>query len=127
MSNTDPAARLAFEDASRRITAMYASGADLEHISAAHDDLAANLASDAQTGPGRAYAREYAHTGRTLIADLSQDAAVARGQLFPASSQPDGAPHPDRRLAARGWQVDHGIYQRTGKAAADRSADREAG
>jgi hypothetical protein len=124
---TDPAAKLAFQDAGRRIAALYASGADLEQISASHDDLAASLANDAQTGPGRAYAREFADTGRSLIADLRQDAAVARGELVPASSQPDRTPHPDPVLAARGWQVDYGIYQRTAKATTERRADREAG
>jgi hypothetical protein len=54
------------------------------------------------------------------------NAAVARGQLTPASAQPDGTPHPDPVLAAAGWQVDHGIYQRTGQATSERIADREA-
>jgi predicted GIY-YIG superfamily endonuclease len=122
-------ASLAFTDASRRVTAMYAAGVGLERISQDHDDLAASLVTDAQTPPGRAYAREYADTGRTLIADLREDAAVARGQSAAACTLPDGTPHPDPVLAARGWQVGHGIYQRTGSAAAARARepDREAG
>jgi hypothetical protein len=127
MSTTDPAARLGFQDASRSIAAAYAAGADLGAIAAHHDDLSASLTSDAQTGPGRAYAREFASAGRSLLADLRQDAAVARGELVPASSQPKGTPHPDPVLAGRGWQVDRGVYQRTGKAAAARVTDREAG
>ena len=122
MTTSDPAARLAFRDASRIISAAYAGGADLDAIAAHHDDLAASLASDAQTGPGGAYAREYGDSGRTLIADLRQDAAVARGELRPASAQPDGTPHPDPVLAGRGWQVDRGVYQRTGQVLADREA-----
>jgi hypothetical protein len=121
MPTPDPAARLAFHDASRRITALYAAGADLEQIRGDHDDLAASLATDAQTGPGRAYAAEYAATGRSLIADLRQDAAVARRQSEAACTKPDGTPHPDPTLAGRGWQVQHGVYVRR-EAVADREA-----
>jgi hypothetical protein len=125
----DPAARIAFTDASRSIAAAYAAGASLDAIAARHDDLSVSLASDAQTGPGRAYAAEFADTGRALIADLRQDAAAARGELVPAaSSLPDGTPHPEPFLARRGWEVHGGVYQRTaaGRTSPSVVADREA-
>jgi hypothetical protein len=121
------AAKTGFDDAARIIAAQYAGGIDVDQIAAHHEDVAADLLSDAQTAFGRAYAREYADTAASLVADLRQDAAVERGQSAAASSQPEGTPHPDPRLAARGWQVDAGIYQRTGRAVAEHQADREAG
>jgi hypothetical protein len=123
MTFTDPAAKAAFADVTRIISAQYARGMDLGQIRAHHEDTAASLAADAQTTAGRMYAREYGDTARTLIADLREDAAVARGRSAAACTLPDGTPHPDPVLAARGWQVDRGLYQRTGT----RSADREAG
>jgi hypothetical protein len=124
MTRPEPAATtLAFRDASRRIAALYASGAGLDQISAAHDDLAASLAADAQTPPGRAYAAQFADTGRSLIADLRVDEAVARGRSQAACTLPDGTPHPAPVLAAKGWQADRGIWQRTGTTGAARAPD----
>jgi hypothetical protein len=118
----DHSARDGFQDAARTVSAQYAAGVGLDVIAAHHDDVSARLLSDAQTPPGRAYAAEYADTARTLVADLRQDAAVADGRSASACTKPQGTPHPDPRLAARGWQVDSGIYQRTGHAMADREA-----
>jgi hypothetical protein len=118
------AARLGFQDAARLITAQYAGGIDLDKIAAHHDDISAHLLSDAQTAPGRAYAREFSDTSASLIADLRSDAAAARQEPEPA-----GTPHPDPRLAGRGWQRCEGgcgIYVRR-SAQASRDMDREAG
>lgn len=79
----------------------------------------APLLSEAQTEVGRAYAREYENTARALVADLRSDAEAARHEPEPA-----GTPHPDPRLAARGWQRCEngcGIYVRR-NAEADREA-----
>ena len=104
----EPAARLGFTDASRTVAAQYAAGVGLDQIAAHHDDVSASLAADAQTPLGRSCAREYADTARSLIADLRADANAARTEP-PAP----GTPHPDARLAARGWQTDRsGIYVR---------------
>jgi hypothetical protein len=119
---TDPPGKLAFEDAARIITAQYAAGTDLDQIRTRHDDVAATLAADARTTAGRAYARQYADTAATLIRDLREDAAVAAGKSAAACTLPDGTPHPDPFLAARGWQADRGIYQRTGRRQAEHEA-----
>jgi hypothetical protein len=118
-------ASLGERDAARTVSAMYGAGADLDAIAAHHDDVAAGLLSDAQTSYGRAYVREYAEAARTLIADLRQDEAVAHGRSDAACALPQGTPHPDPVLAAKGWQVDAGVYQRTGQA--QHQLDREAG
>jgi hypothetical protein len=122
--SADPAARLAFDDASRILAAQYAAGLDLDAIAAHHDNVSADLLADAQTPFGRAYAREYSDTAAALVADLRQDEEIANGRSAAACSLPQGTPHPDPVLAARGWQVDRGVYQRTGQAQA--STDREA-
>jgi hypothetical protein len=119
------AARSGFDDAARTVAAQYAAGLDLDAISAHHDDVSASLRSDAQTSFGRAYAREYSDVAASLVADLRQDQAVARGRSGAACTQPQGTPHPDPVLAAKGWQVDGGVYQRTGQA--QQQLDREAG
>jgi hypothetical protein len=116
------AARAGADDAARTVSGMYAGGIGLEAIAAHHDDVSTQLLNEAQTGYGRAYAREYSETAASLVADLRQDEAVAQGRSAAACTQPQGTPHPDPVLAARGWQVDHGIYQRTGQALADREA-----
>jgi hypothetical protein len=121
------AAKAGFGDATRTVTAQYAAGLGLDAIAAHHDDVSASLLADAQTGYGRAYAREYGDTARTLVADLRQDQAVAQGRSAAACTLPQGTPHPDPVLAARGWQVDRGVYQRTGQALRQAETDREAG
>jgi hypothetical protein len=126
--DSDPAAaRAGHDDAARTVAAHYAAGVDLDQLAAHHDDVSASLLSDAQTAAGRSYAQSYADVSASLIAELREDQAVARGRSEAACTKPEGTPHPDPVLAARGWQVDHGIYQRTGKAKAARLADREAG
>jgi hypothetical protein len=37
------------------------------------------------------------------------------GWLTPARRLPDGTPHPDPRLASRGWQVRGRVYVRGGR------------
>lgn len=109
----DPAATAAaagFTDASRIVAAQYAGGRSVDDIDADHQDVASHLLSDAQTREGRAYAREYAITAASLVADLRVDERDAR-----QASEPGGTPHPDPRLAARGWQRcadDCGVYVR---------------
>jgi hypothetical protein len=128
--------RLGYQDAARIITAQYAGGIDLDRIAAYHQDVAARLLNDAQTVVGRAYAREYDDTARSLVADLRMDAAHATALLAgqtvrlpngaltaEAASLPDGSPHPDPRLAANGWHVERGVFtRRRAEAAADREA-----
>ena len=118
----DPAARLAATDAARVIAVQYAAGADLGQIQAYLQDVAARLLADARTAPGRAYARGYARAAATLLAQLRQDQAVAYGRSPAACAQPDGTPHPDPFLASRGWQADHGLWQRTGTRAPGQEA-----
>lgn len=108
----DPAAELGFADATRLITAQHAAGVSLDEISAHHHDVSASLWSDAQTAPGRAYADAYSATSESLIADLIEDAGRARGAAPMAARLRDGTPHADPRLAARGWQVQNGVYVR---------------
>lgn len=128
--------RLGYQDAARIITAQYAGGIDLDRIAAHHQDVAARLLNDAQTAAGRAYARQYDQTARSLVADLRTDAAHARALLAgrtvrlpngaltaEAASLPDGCPHPDPRLAANGWHVQRGVFTRR---RAETTAGREA-
>lgn len=114
------AGQLGITDASRIIAAQYAAGVSTDELAAHHDDVSARLAADAQTKPGREYAREYALTAASLIADLRGDEAAARtGRPAP------GTPHPDPRLAARGWEVHRtGVYARR---QAEPEPEREAG
>lgn len=118
------AASLGFKDAARVTAALYAGGMPLDQIDAHHSDVAARLLSDAQTGPGRDYARSYDDTARALVADLQADAVAATRDI----PEP-GSPHPDPFLRERGWQACEngcGVYVRRA-ADADRDADREAG
>jgi hypothetical protein len=108
-TDTDPAARLAADDAARIIADQYVAGIDVSQIRAHHEVVAARLLADAQTAPGRAYASEYAATALELLAHLCQDAAVASGRSEAACAQPDGTPHPDPFLATRGWQATRGV------------------
>jgi hypothetical protein len=102
------AAKAGFDDAARTVAAQYGAGVDLGQIAAHHDDVSASLVSDARTSVGRSFAREYADTARSLVADLRADAEAARTEP-PAP----GTPHPDPRLAACGWQTDRsGIFVR---------------
>jgi hypothetical protein len=113
---TSPPAALAFDDATRVVAVQYAAGVSLDAIDAHHHDVSAQLLSDARTAHGRAYAAEYASTTETLIADLRADAAAALGREPTACALPDGAPHPDPVLAAKGWHVHRtpsgGVYAR---------------
>ncbi len=113
-----PAAKAGFEDASRIVAAQYSGGMDLDVIAAHHEDVSAHLIADAQTPVGRAYAREYGDTSRSLIADLRADAEAASRPL-----PGPGEPHPDRP----GWQGcpdGCGVYV---KARRQPELDREAG
>lgn len=123
------AAALARQDAARLTTAAYAGGMDLDSIQARHDDLAARLASDAQTEHGRLYAREYGQAATSLISDLRADADAAAGRTpggkAPmAASLPAGTPHADPHLAAKGWQSNGRVYVRSEP---QQELDREAG
>ena len=123
------AAALARQDAARLTTAAYAGGMDLDSIQGRHDDLAARLASDAQTEHGRQYAREYGQAAASLISDLRADADAAagrtpRGKAPMAASLPAGTPHADPVLAGRGWQSNGRVYVRSEP---QQELDREAG
>ena len=69
-ADTDPAARLAADDAARIIAGQYIAGVDLSQIRVHHEEVAARLLADARTAPGRAYAAEYAATASELVAHL---------------------------------------------------------
>ena len=73
-----------------------------------HDRPAAML-SDAPGASGQAFAVDDAHTADVLTADLRGDTQPKAPE---AASLPDGTPHADPRLAARGWQVRNGAYVR---------------
>jgi hypothetical protein len=108
-------------DALRIITAAYAGGVPLDAIQARIEDNAASMLSDAQTGHGRAFAAAYDDTARDLVAELRADER-APGQIR-ACDLADGTPHPDDRLAAKGWRAQGGIYtRRQTEPAADREA-----
>jgi hypothetical protein len=51
---------------------------------------------------------------------------TAQGRSQAGCNFPDGAPHPDPRLAAHGWQADHGVWVNARRAAKLDASDREA-
>jgi hypothetical protein len=127
------AAKLGHDTAARTVASMYGAGMDLDRIKALTDDTSARLITAAQTAWGRAFGSELGHAADSLIRDLREDAAAARGGSC-AAVQPDGTPHPDPNLAAKGWHVQSGIYtRRESQPAPDRYRqidvvpDREAG
>jgi len=119
----------ACDAAARNIAAAYAGGFSPEEILHAHDRASARLIAGAHGETERAWAVAYARAGTTLLRGLRDDQsphapgqARTRGNLTPASAMPDRTPHPDPFYAARGWQADHGIYQRTGSRQAEPEA-----
>ncbi len=102
----DPA-RAGSETARQIITAQAEAGMGADRIAEHHQEVAAALLCGADTEEGQAFAREYDDTGEALLADLRE---MERG---PDPDRTPGAPHPDARLAERGWRAcDHGIYVR---------------
>ena len=103
------AARSGHDTASFIITAQADRGMSADAIQRHHEDQAAWLLSEATTPDGRAFARAYAETAATLVADLRElDRPVAPA----AATLPDGTPHADPFLAERGWQARGGLYVR---------------
>ncbi len=80
-----------------------------DRITQRQHDLPAAMLSDAPGANRQAFTVEGAHTADVLTADLRDD---AKPKAPEAASLPDGTPHADPRLAARGWQVRHGVYVR---------------
>ena len=114
------AARSGHDTASFIITTQADRGMPGDAIQRHHEDQAARMLSEATTPDGRAFARAYAKTAATLVADLRElDRPVAPA----AATLPDGTPHADPFLAERGWQAQGGLYVR--RPAAER--DLEAG
>jgi hypothetical protein len=110
--------------ADRVIRAQAAAGVSTERIIAHSQDTAAWLFSEAREPDGEAFARGYDDTAQAMVAELQEEAR-------PAPDRSPGAPHPDPRLAARGWQAcEHGdgVYVRRA-AVGQRNAgmEREAG
>ena len=105
---TRQAGRAGAETAAQIVCAQASAGMEPDRIGAHHEDLAAGLLSDAATPDGQAFARGYDDTAATLAADLRAEA----GRAPQAAGQPDGTPHSDPFLAARGWHVDRGMYTR---------------
>ncbi len=102
------------------ISAQAAAGMSADRIAEHHHEVSASLFSGADTEDGQAFAREYDTTGESLLADLR---AMERG---PEPDRTPGAPHPDARLAARGWRnCEHGVYVRR-QAQAEADSDPEA-
>jgi hypothetical protein len=89
-------------------------GMGLDQMQQQAEDEAARLLSDAETDTGRAFAQAWAETADTYIGDLRKD-----GQLPApvAATLPDGTPHTDPQLAAKGWQVQGGVYVKGAPAA----------
>ncbi len=115
----DPA-RAGAITAQQIISAQAAAGMNADRIAAHHQEVSASLLSGADTEDGHAFAREYDTTGEALLADLRE---MQRG---PEPDRTPGAPHPDARLAARGWRnCQHGIYVRH-QAQAEADSDPEA-
>jgi hypothetical protein len=101
----------AAEAATETFTAMADAGVEPGRIATWHDEVAAELWNDAETAEAKAFARGYDDTVRTLVRDLEE------AELAPmAATLPDGAPHADPFLAARGWEAQGGIYRRAGQA-----------
>jgi len=116
----EAAAKAGAETAQQIISAQAAAGMDAQRIAEHHQDVAAGLLSGADTDEGSAFAREYDGWGNSLIADLRE---AERG---PEPDHSPGSPHPDPRLAARGWRnCEHGIYVRR-QAQAEADSDPEA-
>ncbi len=111
------AARSGAVTAQQIITAQMEAGMPRDRIMAHHHDVAASLYGDVRTPDGKAFADAYAETAESMLIEMRE------------LDEPDrtpGAPHPDPRLAARGWHAcDHGIYVRRDAVAAER--EREAG
>lgn len=104
------------------ITAQADAGMTADRIAEHHQDVAASLFSGAETADGQAFAREYNQAGEALVGDLRE---MERG---PEPDRSPGAPHPDARLAGRGWQAcehGHGVYVRR-QAQAEADSDPEA-
>ena len=80
-----------------------------DRIAGLQHDLSAAMLSDAPGTSGQAFAVEDAHTAGVLTPDLRGDTQPKAPE---AASLPDGTPHADPRLAARGWQVRNGVYVR---------------
>src|ERR1700722_19479195 len=93
--------------------------AELPVLATDRADLSSEVLNDARDASGQAFAVEYAHTAGVLVADLPDD---AKPRAPGAASRPDGTPHAEPRLAARGWQVRHGVYVRRSAARREREA-----
>lgn len=117
----DPA-RAGAVTAQQIISAQASAGMSADRIAEHHQDVAASLFSGAETADGQAFAREYNQAGEALIGDLRE---MERG---PEPDRSPGAPHPDARLAGRGWQAcehGHGVFVRR-PAQAEADSDPEA-
>jgi hypothetical protein len=117
------------ETAAQLITAQADAGMHPGRIAERQEDLTAGLLSDAAGAEGVQFARGYDWTAQALVCDLKEAAEGREPQPLPrvlseterarerapvAAELPDGTPHP--QLAEHGWEVQGGIYQRTGQA-----------
>jgi predicted GIY-YIG superfamily endonuclease len=105
MTDRDPGGhqlRAGHQAAERSIAAQAHASADAGTTARHQDDAIAQPASEADTPQARALAG--------AVADDPRGLSRAQPRMEP------GTPHPDSRLAARGWEVGpHGIYTRTGR------------
>ena len=117
---TEAAARTGAITAQQIIVAQANAGMTADRIAEHHQDVAASLLNGAETREGEAFAIEYSLAGEALVGDLRE---MDRG---PEPDHTPGSPHPDPRLAARGWRnCEHGIYHRR-QAQAEADSDPEA-
>jgi hypothetical protein len=93
-----------------------------------HHDTSRGASGEPVTSPPLALAAAFAEMLRALrcaaglpsAAEVAETAGArnagrrgrARSDAPEAASLPDGTPHSDPRLAARGWQAQHGLYVR---------------
>jgi hypothetical protein len=102
------AARQGAETARTLILAQMVAGVPPDRIAGHQADTAAYLFSEAATDDARTFALAYGHEADTLIREQREES----GRPGETWHLPDGTPHPDRVLAAKGWQTEGGIWVR---------------
>jgi hypothetical protein len=91
------------------ITAQTRAAMPAGAIAGHHHDVTARLLASTATAEGQQFARSYHHTAAMPIAGLRDR---QRPVAPVAATLPDGTPHADPFLAARGWQARGGVYVR---------------
>ena len=118
-TTTDDAAQAGHDQAVTTITRQADAGMTPDQIADHQHDVSAWLLTEAETPDAHSFAAAYDNAAQALAADLMQDARQA-GTAPMAATLPDGTPHADPRLAARGWIAEGGVYVGAGRIAARR-------